>query len=59
LLYGHFLTAPHPSGTGAAVYAGLQAGERAYGFEMDGYDQKAVSAINGIARVLGHPNFLK
>lgn len=50
-----FLTAPHPAGRGALVYAGVQVGEQAYGFEMNGYNESHRATINDVAVLLGHP----
>jgi hypothetical protein len=51
-----FLTTPDPSGSGVLVYSALQAGEQAYGFEMDGSDPESRLAINGLAKSLGFPS---
>lgn len=51
-----FLSAPHPE-SGALIIAGVEAGQEGYGFVVDGYNEGAQQTINGVAKVLGHPNF--
>jgi hypothetical protein len=47
-----FLYRKHPYG-GAEIYAGLESGTQAYGFELDAYNPNDVNTINNVATVVG------
>lgn len=50
-----FMSAPHPDG-GALIIAGVEADRESYGFTLDGYHPSNRETIDGVARLLGHPD---
>ena len=51
-----FLATIDPDGA-ATIIAGVEVGSEGYGFEMDFGDDNTCLAINGVAQLLGHPDF--